>query len=426
MSDIDGDSPSNRSTNNENNEGNIPVKQKDELSDEQKRQAAVERALQDPTKKRKPEDEIEIDMSSSAPLSKKQKRLLRRGKITLEELNAKHNISPSSVSELQREQQAKAQYKEDGEVGESDKNSAPKQQKTQEKFGVWIGNLSFDTTKEDIIRFIVAKTKTNEAEAERVTEADIVRLKMPFAQNDGKKIRNKGFCYIDLSTSAKMQAVINLSEEHLNGRNLLIKNANDFKGRPDSDDLVASSKNPPSRILFVGNLAFDTTEDLLRKHFQHCGDIVKIRMATFEDTGKCKGFAFIDFKDVSGATNALTDKSCRKLALRQIRMEYGEDRSKRRPVRKHPVERREKKAASFDLPASATPIAAAAADANAATGAKERKEKKARAASGDMPGSGGRSGKPQQRRVKSSVALATAQRASAAIVPSQGKKIKFD
>ena len=68
MSDIDGDSPSNRSTNNENNEGNIPVKQKDELSDEQKRQAAVERALQDPTKKRKPEDEIEIDMSSSAPL----------------------------------------------------------------------------------------------------------------------------------------------------------------------------------------------------------------------------------------------------------------------------------------------------------------------------------------------------------------------
>ena len=421
MSEIDKDSPDSRDTKSESQEGNLPVEQKDELSDEQKRQAAVERALQDPVKKRKPEDEIEIDMSSSVPLSKKQKRLLRRGKITLEELNAKYNISPSSVSEFQREQQAKAQNKENGKA----ETQSPEQQKTQEKFGVWIGNLSFDTTKEDIIRFIVAKTKTNEAEVERVTEADILRFKMPLAQNDGKKIRNKGFCYIDLSTSAKMQAIINLSEEHLNGRNLLIKNANDFKGRPDGDDLVANSKNPPSRILFVGNLPFDTTEDLLRKHFQHCGEIVKIRMATFEDTGKCKGFAFIDFKDVSGATNALTDKSCRKLALRQIRMEYGEDRSKRRPVRKASADRREKRAASFDLPASATPTATAAAAA-AATIAKEKNEKKARAASRDVPGSGRKGDKPQQRRVKSSVALATAQRASAAIVPSQGKKIKFD
>lgn len=65
----------------------------------------VKKALLDPTKKRKAEDEIEIDLKSSIPLSKKQKRLLRRGKVTLEELNAKYNIDPKSIEE----------YKEDAE-----------------------------------------------------------------------------------------------------------------------------------------------------------------------------------------------------------------------------------------------------------------------------------------------------------------------
>ena len=54
-------------------------------------------------------------------------------------------------------------------------------------------------------------------------------------------------------------------------------------------------------------------------------------MATFQDTGKCKGFAFIDFKDEEGATTALKSKLTKMLINRKLRMEYGEDRSKRRP-----------------------------------------------------------------------------------------------
>ena len=51
-------------------------------------------------------------------------------------------------------------------------------------------------------------------------------------------------------------------------------------------------------------------------------------MATFQDTGKCKGFAFIDFKDEEGATTALKSKLTKMLINRKLRMEYGEDRSK--------------------------------------------------------------------------------------------------
>lgn len=381
-------------------------------------QEKIAKALEDPTKKRKAEDEIEIDIHGSVPLSKKQKRMLRRGKVTLEELNAKYNLDASSVSEFQKEQAEGKSKSKEGEGAEGDADADEKKVK-KEQFGVWIGNLSFDTTKEDLIRFIHAKTKDSENEEERVAESDIVRVKLPLASNEGKQVKNKGFCYMDFDSEAKMLAVVKLSENQLNGRNLLIKNSKSFEGRPDKNDLVASSKNPPSRILFVGNLSFDTTDEVLRKHFQHCGEITKIRMATFQDSGKCKGFAFVDFKEEAGATNALKDKSVRKLALRPIRMEYGEDRSKRQ-VRKRPEQgqqqSREGGRKQFDIP-----------NEHSAPRRESKPQGKSQdRAQGKRTNNYNKAKMGNNNRLKSSIALASAQRGSAAIVPSEGKKVKFD
>lgn len=371
----------------------IEVNEKPVVKDEDEK---VQQALADPTKKRKAEDEIEIDLSAQIPLSKKQKRLLRRGKITLEELNKKFNIDPSSVEDFKKESAEKENKKQ-----ESEENQEKKKEKTK-KFGVWVGNLSFDTTKEEILRYIIGKLKDTENE---LKEENFLRMNMPLAKNDGKKIKNKGFCYIDFAKPEHMEAVIKLSETQLNGRNLLIKDSKSYDGRPDKNDLISLSKNPPSRILFVGNLSFDTTDELLRKHFQHCGEIIKIRMATFQDSGKCKGFAFVDFKNEEGATSALKDKTCRKIAGRPLRMEFGEDRSKRQVRRRPDAEPRERK--SFDLPNSQPAVQ------QKQQGPEHRKK----------------NFKPHvesNNRVKSSIALKSAQRASAAIVPSQGKKVTFD
>ncbi|CAI4726110.1 ASG_G0045130.mRNA.1.CDS.1 [Saccharomyces cerevisiae] len=383
----------------------------------------VKKALLDPTKKRKAEDEIEIDLKSSIPLSKKQKRLLRRGKVTLEELNAKYNIDPKSIEEYKEDaEKKKSGASEKDAQGEESTINTPtgdesgevvkKKKKDENKYGVWIGNLSFDTTKDDLVRFFIAKTKDNEDEKSRVTEQDITRLSMPrVAAKNSNAMKNKGFCYMFFKNVEQMKAVLELSESHLNGRNMLIKDSENYSGRPDKEDLVAMSKNPPSRILFVGNLSFDVTDDLLRKHFQHCGDIVKIRMATFEDSGKCKGFAFIDFKNEEGSTNALKDKSCRKIAGRPLRMEYGEDRSKRQ-VRKKVENVSRNNSSSFDI-------------------SNNKGYDRAGQDNGSKPeykrsNANRRPPVDSNNRTKSSVALATAQRGSAAIVPSQGKKVKFD
>ncbi|KAH3671733.1 hypothetical protein OGAPHI_000438 [Ogataea philodendri] len=333
-------------------------------------------------------EELEIKLDVQAPLSKKEKRLLKKGKKSLEE--------------IQEEKGADASEKEKEKPKETE--SAPK----EPKIGVWIGNLSYDTTKEDLIQFLVAKSQDSETPIE---EKDITRVNIP--KKTAHKI--KGFAYIDFKTLEQMKSAVSLSEENLNGRKLLIKDANSFEGRPAKAE-EQLSKNPPSRILFVGNLSFDTTEELLEEHFRHCGEIVKIRMATFEDTGKCKGFCFIDFRDVEGPTNALKDKTVRKLINRPLRLEYGEDRSARKVGKK-----------TGERPAIAEE-----------TTERPQRHEPREYGTGRERSSGFQMKKPKydkrdnysardsSKRVVSSVALANAPRQSAAIVESKGKKTKFD
>lgn len=316
---------------------------------------------------------------------------MKKGKLNLEKL-AKKNPPPKPI--LTEEEQIKKDAQE------------PK----KSEYGVWIGNLSFDTTKEDITRFIMGKTNAYDADSNdglvKIEQSDFIRINIPKKEN-----KIKGFAYVDLPSAKHVDTVISLSESHLNGRNLLIKNANSFEGRPQKDTNPLS-KNPPSRILFVGNLSFDTTQDLLREHFRHCGDIVKIRMATFEDTGKCKGFAFIDFRDESGPTTALKSKLAKSLINRPLRLEYGEDRSKLTPKKfarnRDNFEPSEQDSISQPPPQVST--------------TRERTKPQATPFKRKYDKPENNSNKRQ----KSSIALATAQRASVAIVPSSGKKTTFD
>lgn len=368
-------------------------------------------------------DEIEIDMAQTAPLSKKQKRLLRKGKLDLGKLEQKQKVEAERLMKSPEDLE-KEENKEGGDRDDGDDDLEKKPKKTEQpRFGVWIGNMAFDTEKGDVTRFIVSKTAAlpefssdlGDNEACKVTEADFARFNLP-NQNESKKI--KGFAYVDFNTKNHQLAVIQLSEQQLNGRNLLIKDSKSFEGRPTKED-VALSKNPPSRILFVGNLSFDTTQEMLTDQFQHCGDIVKIRMATFEDTGKCKGFAFVDFKDEDGPTKALKDKSCKKLLNRFLRMEYGEDRSKRTP--RHLINREPQEAGEGEVVAQGDGGAGGA-------GAAEPPVVRERATRERTTERKPLKRKPTVRKPErqvSSVALATAQRASAAVVKSTGKKITF-
>ncbi len=57
--------------------------------------------------------------------------------------------------------------------------------------------------------------------------------------------------------------------------------------------------------LFVGNLSFDVTEDELRAHFSAAGPPTFVRIPTDRETGKPRGFAFVEFGERAQAEEAI-------------------------------------------------------------------------------------------------------------------------
>lgn len=72
----------------------------------------------------------------------------------------------------------------------------------------------------------------------------------------------------------------------------------------------------------MGNLAFTTTEEQLHQAFSELGRIVKVRMVTDQDTGKPRGFAFIEFEDPQAALSAIRNMNDYELNGRRIRVNF--------------------------------------------------------------------------------------------------------
>jgi cold-inducible RNA-binding protein len=57
--------------------------------------------------------------------------------------------------------------------------------------------------------------------------------------------------------------------------------------------------------LFVGNLPYDTTEDEIRQHFSPAGNLSYVSIPLDRETGKKRGFAFVEFADAQQAQEAI-------------------------------------------------------------------------------------------------------------------------
>ncbi|HRQ72397.1 MAG TPA: RNA-binding protein [Phycisphaerales bacterium] len=64
--------------------------------------------------------------------------------------------------------------------------------------------------------------------------------------------------------------------------------------------------------LYVGNLSFSTTEDRLREMFEEHGQVASATLVMDRDTGRPRGFGFVEFNnddEARAAINALNGKN---------------------------------------------------------------------------------------------------------------------
>lgn len=59
------------------------------------------------------------------------------------------------------------------------------------------------------------------------------------------------------------------------------------------------------RKLYVGNLPYTTTEENLSAKFSECGRVESAKLITDRDTGRSKGFAFVEMSSDSEAQAAI-------------------------------------------------------------------------------------------------------------------------
>ena len=80
---------------------------------------------------------------------------------------------------------------------------------------------------------------------------------------------------------------------------------------------------------FVGNLAYDITEEELRQAFLAFGKVDSVSVITDKATGRSKGFAFVEMPTVSEGQAAMTALNGKVIKDRALTVNAAKDREER-------------------------------------------------------------------------------------------------
>lgn len=84
--------------------------------------------------------------------------------------------------------------------------------------------------------------------------------------------------------------------------------------------------------LFIGSLAYATTDDTLKAHFEQIGEVSSARVITDRDSGRSKGFGFVEYVNEADNQKAVDQLDGKDLDGRTISVGLArpkEDRPKR-------------------------------------------------------------------------------------------------
>jgi cold-inducible RNA-binding protein len=74
------------------------------------------------------------------------------------------------------------------------------------------------------------------------------------------------------------------------------------------------------KSLFVGNMSFQTTEGDLRALFEPFGQITRVHMAMDRETGRARGFAFVEMPNDEEAAKAMAGLDGKELGGRNLKV----------------------------------------------------------------------------------------------------------
>jgi len=78
-------------------------------------------------------------------------------------------------------------------------------------------------------------------------------------------------------------------------------------------------KGPRSMTnIYIGNLSYDATEDDIRQAFAAFGEVSSVKIITDRETGRSRGFAFVEMPDANQAKEAIEAVNLSDIAGRRV------------------------------------------------------------------------------------------------------------
>ena len=87
--------------------------------------------------------------------------------------------------------------------------------------------------------------------------------------------------------------------------------------------------------IFIGNLSWETEEEDLKDLFKAYGEVTKCRIPLQRDSGRKKGFAFIDMTIENSKKNSIDDLQDVEWMGREIRVYKAEQKDRSRRNSRH-------------------------------------------------------------------------------------------
>jgi cold-inducible RNA-binding protein len=74
------------------------------------------------------------------------------------------------------------------------------------------------------------------------------------------------------------------------------------------------------KSIFVGNLDFHATETSIRQLFEPYGSVDRVNIVIDRDTGRARGFAYVEMPDEMAADRAITELDGMELSSRPLKV----------------------------------------------------------------------------------------------------------
>ena len=87
------------------------------------------------------------------------------------------------------------------------------------------------------------------------------------------------------------------------------------------------------KSLFVGNMSFQTSEGELRELFAPFGQVTRVHMAMDRETGRARGFAFIEMPNDTEAAAAMTALDGKEVGGRNLKVNEARPKGEGGPPR---------------------------------------------------------------------------------------------